>query len=135
MKNVIYIFLSVTSFLLSLVTFTYLNAEDFSNTDTKVLLIFSNLCLSVVFFELLLQKHTIRKEQKLVYYSVPFLLLEYLLIIDAFYFYKRLNTFYDHLFINLTVIVFSIFIVYYLCKMMLKVRREINESSARKRNP
>lgn len=125
MKKSVYIVLLIVSFLISIVGFSDLNANDFRYPDIKVVLVFSNLSLCLVFFDLIIKKNTISKEQKLLFYAVPVVLLEYLVLINLFYFYKTIDFFLNYLVINGIVIALTLFIVYYTILILKKLRSKI----------
>jgi len=103
----------------------YSNANDFRYPDIKVVCVFSNLSLCLVFFDLIIKKNTISKEQKLLFYAVPVVLLEYLVLINLFYFYKTIDVFLNYLVINGIVIALTLFIVYYTIIILKKLRSKI----------
>lgn len=125
MRKSVYIILLIVSFLISCIFFMYSNANDFRYPDIKVVFVFSNLSLCLVFFDLIIKKNTISKEQKLLFYAVPVVLLEYLVLINLFYFYKTIDVFLNYLVINGIVIALTLFIVYYTIIILKKLRSKI----------
>jgi len=125
MRKSVYIILLIVSFLISCIFFMYSNANDFRYPDIKVVCVFSNLSLCLVFFDLIIKKNTISKEQKLLFYAVPVVLLEYLVLINLFYFYKTIDVFLNYLVINGIVIALTLFIVYYTIIILKKLRSKI----------
>lgn len=118
---VVYTVLFIIAFLISIVSFVFLNENDFQNPDSKILFVFSNLGLSLVFYELFLKKSLSTKTQRLLLYRIPFLLLGYLMSIVAIYFYKIRTHFNDFIWINLLVILFSVFLLYYIVVILKKI--------------
>lgn len=125
MRKSVYIILLIVSFLISCIFFMYSNANDFRYPDIKVVCVFSNLSLCLVFFDLIIKKNTISKERKLLFYAVPVVLLEYLVLINLFYFYKTIDVFLNYLVINGIVIALTLFIVYYTIIILKKLRSKI----------
>ncbi|MPT34354.1 MAG: hypothetical protein E2604_04520 [Flavobacterium sp.] len=125
MRKSVYIILLIVSFLISCIFFMYSNANDFRYPDIKVVFVFSNLSLCLVFFDLIIKKNTISKERKLLFYAVPVVLLEYLVLINLFYFYKTIDVFLNYLVINGIVIALTLFIVYYTIIILKKLRSKI----------
>lgn len=118
---VVYIVLFIIAFLISIVSFVFLNENDFKNPDSKILFVFSNLGLSLVFYELFLKKSVNTKRQRLLFYLIPFFLLGYLISIVVIYFYKIRTHFNDFIWINLLVILFSVFFLYYIVVILKKI--------------
>lgn len=122
MKPSVYIVLFISAWLISIVSFVFLNENDFKNPDSKILLIFSNLGLSLVFYELFLEKRVSTKRQRFLFYLIPFFLLGYLISIVVIYFYKTGNLF-NNFICNLLLIIFSAFILYYILTIIKKIAR------------
>ncbi|GEM_PF-1147399 len=126
MKKSVYILLLVLSFLISCVFFMHSNASDFKYPGIKVVFVFLNLSLCPVFFDRIIKRSTISKEQKLLFYAVPVILLEYLGITMLFYFYKTGPFFFNHLFVNGLVIALAVFIIYYTFMILKKLRSKLS---------
>ncbi len=103
------------------------NANDFRYPGIKVVFVFLNLSLCPIFFGRIVKKSTISKEQKLLFYAVPVVLLEYLGITMLFYFYKTGTIFFNHLVVNGIIIVFAVFIIYYTIMILKQLPSKIGD--------
>ncbi|WP_300491196.1 hypothetical protein, partial [Flavobacterium sp.] len=119
--------LLILSFLISCVFFMHSNANDFRYPGIKVVFVFLNLSLCPIFFGRIVKKSTISKEQKLLFYAVPVVLLEYLGITMLFYFYKTGTIFFNHLVVNGIIIVFAVFIIYYTIMILKQLPSKIGD--------